>query len=269
MKNSDIPVAILSAPRSISTLQLTITGLAQSGFSEDLIVFSEPSDDSIKTEIETVVRPNSWSPRLQGIIPSPSGKFGNFQNYAQTLSDVFFKYPDSKGFLVVEDDVVFCRGLKKFCDHWLTSNEGCLSLYTPHLRQYIKISETPRVLPVRRENHVGCLAVLFSNTGLQSINRKILEASQTLANWPGGRNQTSVSPWERIACDAWLGQILRQESIPFYFLSHSLVEHYCPPGFESVGNSSLGNGPNAGCRRAYQWIGDAQDAFDFYFSENS
>ena len=246
-------VAVISAPRIEPTVEQTVQSLLDTGFRrENIMIFTEPGV-LIDSPVDKVFRPNAISRLLPDLEPSPQGVFGNFQNYAQTLSDLRFQHPDADFYLIVEDDSLFCNDVRDFCErlNWMPE-WGAVSLYTPTLRGYTKPGDQPDIRRVVRDNHVGCLAILFPQRVLVNILRS---AAILGLKWQGGHGQAGCQPWERKASDAWIGHMIRYHGVELMCVTHSLVHHYCPDSLKETGNSSLGNGRNRGCRVEANWLG--------------
>lgn len=255
-----LTIGVMVAPRKIETVDRTLQSLSLAGFSDDLTYcFFEPGEYSCQWKNQ-VKRPDCFFSTSYPLIPSPEGKFGNFQNFVQTLRDLVAIDPSSDAVMIVEDDAIFAQNVRVLvADEIDTGFQGGLSLYTPNIRQFFEI-EKKGFQKITREYFFGGLALVIS----MEIAIAILNSDDILG-WSGGRRQSpGIHPWEREASDAWVGKAVRKIGKEWWGWNPSLVGHYCPSSCQN-GNSARGlGGPHTGARQAKRFIGEETDAVEYF-----
>ena len=246
---------IIMAPRPEATVMRCFRSMQLAGF--DPQIFAEPES----TKLFATKRPDAIAPVGGGIVPSPAGVFGNFQNWIQAARDLLVDADPSDAILIAEDDALFAQDIAPVLerDLWPSISCGCVSLYCPNMSNYKQITtglnltqiETPEKL-TSHGNLVGALALLFPAKVLREI---VYHPSVTL--WHGSHKQAgnpNTKPWERKAVDTWIGRTLAQMGHSLWHYSPSLVLHYEPVGSKS--NSSLGHSSAKRTRQARSFVGE-------------
>ena len=111
-------VGVTTAPRKESTLQQTLSSLANAGWSE-LTVFAEPD-----TQVPELLRKQTWCQRPH--------KMGMFSNWYLSLTEMVLTAPNADAYMICQDDVEFSRGLRNYLQQklWYGSNPQVVSVYT-------------------------------------------------------------------------------------------------------------------------------------------
>jgi hypothetical protein len=250
-----IHAGIIMAPRPEATVMRCFRSMQLAGFEPQ--IFAEPES----TKLFATKRPDAIAPVGGGIVPSPSGVFGNFQNWIQASRDLLVDADPSDAILIAEDDALFAQEIAPVLerDLWPSTSCGCVSLYCPNMSNYKQITsglnltqiETPERL-TSRGNLVGALGLIFPATVLREL---VYHPSVTL--WRGSHKQSenpNTKPWERKAVDTWIGRTLAQMGHSLWHYSPSLVLHHEPAGSKS--NSSMGHGPAKRMRQARSFVGE-------------
>ncbi|HEY2157754.1 MAG TPA: glycosyltransferase [Isosphaeraceae bacterium] len=111
-------VGVITAPRSVPTLHLTLRGLDAAGFGP-VRIFAEPG---------------SWIPPEAGRhrVDLHPGRLGNFANFYNALTTLYRDNPGARCIALFQDDVVAAAGLKAWCEAELwPQGAGLVSLFTP------------------------------------------------------------------------------------------------------------------------------------------
>lgn len=250
----------MAALRPIETIGVTVQSLKKAGFSSDPIsVFSEPG--SYDYEGPMIVRPNRIEFSSSDLRPSSLGKFGNFQNFVQTLRDLVKQGSGGDAIMIVEDDAVFAKNIRPLVEQQIDSGfSGMLSLYTPNIRQFFDV-ERAGFRTITRELFFGGLALVIPISLAKEI------ASADTRNWPGGRRQLpGIQPYEREACDAWIGREVRLRGKLIKGWNPSMVSHYCPHQTPEGNSSRVEGKSHTGPRQAKRFIGEETDAVEYFNS---
>jgi hypothetical protein len=112
-------VGLTTAPRREATLTRTLQSLSATGWpSEEIHVFAEP--DAL-----------SGNEDLRGPVTVRGRKAGAFSNWYLALQELVFTQPTADAYLMFQDDIVCCRGLRKYLEHefWPAEATGFVSLY--------------------------------------------------------------------------------------------------------------------------------------------
>ena len=167
---------------------------------------------------------------------------GPWKNWTATLKELYETYPDRDAYAIFQDDVSFCKNIRKFAEKtlWVDSDRhmGVASFYSP--------SHYERTIPGWYKRNVGislrpALTFVFSPTNVESV----------LAYFE--RN-----PWRRKAnIDNAIGQWGRHTKRYPYFFSPSLCQH--------IGHSSVISPWKSikGKRKSYKYVGEDFDAMEF------
>ena len=247
-------VGITTAPRQNHTLLRTLKTLRRSGFAtRELTVFAEPGSLPTPSSLPRIDRPR---------------RFGAWHNWKTALEELLSSNPDASAIMLVQDDTVFCKGLRPFLDRvlWPTANTGLVSLYTPtHYSQVfcavdgagkiVHSDQNPnrvKVLAVRRKlsfvrqgrpsgfvqihthNMYGACALIFPRT----VAEQIL-AHRFVQTWRGvslGRPYKR-QPFEVANIDTCIGQTMMDMRRECRFAVPSLAQHVAE--VSSIGHSGL------------------------------
>ena len=116
---SNWAVGITIAPRKDPTHTKTIDSFIEAGW-DSINIFAEPG---VKF---------SERHKLMPIIQREE-KMGAWTNWFTALKDLIRLYPDADCYGIIQDDVVFCRGLRKFLEAvlWPADDVGVCSVFTP------------------------------------------------------------------------------------------------------------------------------------------
>jgi len=193
-------VAVTTAPRPQSTLKRALDSLADAGFADSLVVNDESRAGSWPT----------WLIALESIIRSS---------------------PDVHAYMIVQDDVVFCRKLRAYLEQTLWPSEGA-ALCSP----YCPGAYRGKKRGWRRQNHgwglVGALCWVIPP----------LSARRMLAELSG------VASFNRI--DAIVGRWAARAGLDCWYHTPSLAQHV------GLRNSALGDNLVTDLRQAYDFIGE-------------
>jgi hypothetical protein len=223
-----------------------------------VITFGEPGCEEL---CATYKRPEHLAPIGKGIHPSPSGQFGNFQNWIQAARDMTFQEDYCDAVMMVEDDAHFAGDVTPILlrDLWPSADCGVVSLYCPNMTNYPQkvrgLNQTQVARPEKMQrsgNLVGALALVFPFGVL-----KELAWHQSVGEWHGSHSQyedKSTKPWERKAVDTWIGRTLVSMGHTIWHYSPSMVLHYEPHRGRS--NSSMGHSVASRTRQARAYVGD-------------
>lgn len=247
-------VGVSVGVRRVPVIQHCLESIAKNGWSP--VVFAEPGVEPVPG-FEWIQRPQTiapliWSPdRI-----SPDGQFGIFQNYLQTLADLLVRFPDAEAILYVQDDVIFSNGVREFMerDLWPSQKTGFVSPYCPNEKGYR--TDPPQCRHVKHMYLISGQTYCFP----REIAERIV-ADKTAALWKGAVTRHEKTPWKKKALDAWTGIWMANNSLKVYFYSPSLCNHHEPQGMRGR-NTTTGNGPHVGFRRAFNWIGQDAKASD-------
>ena len=118
-KVSNWAVGITIAPRERPTHDITIDSFVEAGW-ESLHIFAEPD--------VVIDEKHSHFP-----ITKRNRKFGAWQNWFTALKNLVDFYPEADCYGIIQDDVIFCKGVKKFLEKtlWPAPDVGVCSVFTP------------------------------------------------------------------------------------------------------------------------------------------
>lgn len=118
-------IGMTTAPRALGTLNRTLRSLRKAGWTERVHLFAEAGT-------------RTWAARLIGgplaLIRRKSPKLGAWSNFFLGLQELYLRQPDADAYLMVQDDVVFCRDLRAYLEDKLWPKDaavGVVSLHTP------------------------------------------------------------------------------------------------------------------------------------------
>lgn len=172
------------------------------------------------------------------------GLFGAHQNYMQALADTLAANPDAEMILYAQDDAYFPPGSKEFLESIIWP-AGCplLSLWCPSGFGYQQ--QLPGLCRTPKPDIIGAIAFVMPRS-----TAEFLVSSKFMHDWQGNRHK--VGGCHRRILDIATGRALATIGQHAMYFTHSLADHFEPVS----GNSSIGNGPNTGFRKSYQYVGD-------------
>lgn len=191
-------VGMCIAPRKTETYETTIHSFFNGGWSEEeLTLFVEPEVD-LTPEISSI--PN--------IIYRPE-KFQAWNNFYLGFKHLVHNNPDVDAYVMLQDDVLFCKGTKLFLENMLWPHEdtGVCSTYAPtHYTQKmfngffdVKVGGTLW----------GALTFIFPPDAARAFLKY-----KRAANWTGKAN-----------VDTLVGRWTRDTKYKAFFMSPSLSQH--------------------------------------------
>ena len=117
-KVRDWVVGFTTAPRDESTIEESLESLAAAGWNDPLI-FAEPG-----SPIPDFVKPETvlFRPQIMGAWP----------NWLLTVMDLYLRRPHADAYLMVQDDVVYAKGLREYLEEelWPEERLGIVALHT-------------------------------------------------------------------------------------------------------------------------------------------
>ena len=169
-------------------------------------------------------------------------KLGAWKNWITTLEELYNTYPDKDAYAIFQDDVSFCKNVRKFAEKtlWADSERhmGVASFYSP--------SHYERTIPGWYKRNVGitlrpAVTFVFSPTNVESV-----------------LSYFERNPWKRKAnIDNAIGQWGRHTKRYPYFFSPSLCQHIGHTSVISPWKSIKGK------RKSYKYVGEDFDATEF------
>jgi hypothetical protein len=171
-------------------------------------------------------------------------QLGAFPNWLLALAELALRDPHADAYLLCQDDVVFCRGLRDFLERnlWPSDRVGVVSLHCPS--HYARGKPPGFHLEDRGWDSWGAQAYLFPNNS-------VFELLAASAAWT--HRKTGPANGSR-NIDSVVGQWCRGARLPYYVHAPSLAEH--------IGNSSTlygSVGALFGKRRSADFIGEDTD----------
>jgi GR25 family glycosyltransferase involved in LPS biosynthesis len=219
-------IGLITAPRTndFNYLEETLNSFSKTGF-ELPVIFAEP---------------NSIIPSFfKGDVIYRRKKFGDWTNWATGLYELLLSEPDSDYFLMLEDDVIFCSGIKDYLEHSIHKLEpfAYISLYTSS-KYFIK--DRPRMFhnECKGKNTWSTVAIIMSRSNVLELfsdldvqKHRFFDIFHVQQGYWGekssyGKGRTSITDCVgNTIKDAVLGQWAEKMNLPVYFHSPSLAEH--------------------------------------------
>ena len=145
-------VGVTTAPRKKPTLARTLESLLHAGW-QSPILFAEPDSIISGSNHEIVWR---------------TEKLGAWPNWYLGLVELYQRSPEADAYLMVQDDVLFCRNLRSYLEAelWPEEQVGVVSLYNP-----LKVDRTTRGFErYSSQGGLPCaLALVFPNTAARLL----------------------------------------------------------------------------------------------------
>lgn len=232
LRHRSVPwqVGMLTAPRpGEPTIFRTLDSLAAAGF-PDVHVFAEGDIDQA-----VVNRPGvSFTLRQH-----PSG---SFCNWWLALWELWMRESNADRYLLVEDDVVFCKSIREYIESTPLPDAGVLSLYVSTGGE----GSTPGWHPAAEHRKgVGALAYLWTNQSM----RRLLESSAAFTAHRAGTGRLQGITAQDTAISRWC----EASGLPELYHTPSLCQH--------IGLASTqGHGASIGRRRSGTFVGEDFDA---------
>lgn len=237
-------VGVMAAPRyDLNGLRKCLTALEDAGWKP--FVFAEPGISADIGEYwPTIYRPNTCV-KHPSVVPGPTGKFGNVQNWIQTAADLLEIDETAAAYVTVEDDAVVCRQAKTFMERLLWPSERCgaITIYAANIPDTRK--HYPQMFLHRRYGIMGTLFMIWRPECL----RQIVWGDGV----PAHMATLPCHPADARGVDTWLGNELNRIGWEMWTVTPSLVQHWHPIG--RMAYSALGHGPPIGKRQAYRFVG--------------
>ena len=221
-------MAMTLSPRKKSTHNETLRSAKLAGF-DDIHLFMDGKvevDDEFSHYPVTIREP----------------KLGAWKNWITTLKDLYELYPERDAYAIFQDDVSFCKNVKKFAEKTLWANSerhmGVASFYSP--------SHYERPIPGWYKRNVGltlrpAVTFVFSPECVESVLRYFKK-----------------NPWKRKQnIDNAIGQWGKHTKRYPYFFSPSLCQHTGHTSVISPWKSIKGK------RKSYKYVGEDFDAMEF------
>ncbi|MCB1063660.1 MAG: glycosyltransferase family 2 protein [Verrucomicrobiae bacterium] len=199
-------VGVTTAPREKSTLRRTLKSLRSAGWEDLIYLFAEPG-----TQTGAARRNNNPTE----LISRQGTALGAWGNFLLALSELHLREPLADAYLMVQDDVIFCRGLRDYLEEhlWPGPKPGVISLHTPsHLAAKTGTGFFQADLGW---NAWGAQAFVFSNASARALLADSRVIDHRLNGlFEGKRNVDSV-----------VGDWCRRSGREFYLHAPSLAEH--------------------------------------------
>ncbi len=199
----NVATTVLTAPRPVSTLKRTVDSLSAAGFAC-----------------------GRWEDR---------NRSGHFREYMDALRHAVNREPQADAYFIVEDDVVFCRGLRRYLRRTLwpgpVEKIGLCSPYCP--KAYRQPKRGWSDAQSRRGFYLaGSQAWIFSPAAARAVLAEVAPLKSIHnADWEIGK---------------WAGATGRQ----VWYHTPSLAQHV------GLGNSALGDNTASDIRLAADFIGE-------------
>ncbi len=225
-------VGVTTAPREVPTLARCLESLRLAGW-ETPRLFVEPG-----AEIPAEFAHLPVTPRSEAL--------GEWPNWFLSLGELYLRDPEADAYLMVQDDTVFCSGVRAFLEAelWPGDRVGLVSVYcpAPYAREeagWVKVAAGGGV--------VGALTFVFPNAAVRALlaHPGIVDHRKTGARL--GLDDT----------DGVVGRWAHAARFPVYYHSPSLAQH--------IGETSTvwPGAPNDGVRTAGNFVGESFDAQTF------
>ena len=151
-------VGVTTAPRTVPTVSRTLESLSSAGWQSPRI-FAEPGS------------PLDAVPRA-GIYPVTrrESALGAWPNWFLGLSELYQRNPLADAYLMVQDDVVFCRNVRGYLESalWPSDRVAAISLYYPHPDGAWENGLHFRELSCK-DGLPGALAIIFPNLAARML----------------------------------------------------------------------------------------------------
>lgn len=240
-------VGLTTAPRKEGYyLDRTLKSLRVAGFG-DVVVFAEPC--SLIPQDHT------------GPVVFRRKTYGDWTNWATGLYELLLSEPDTDMFLMVEDDVIFCKTAREYLDHAIPQlgDFGSLSLYTPsvfHRKRFCGFHNELRgmktwstvTVAMRRDKVIS----FFSDPDVQRHRfEDIFGEDKRFWCCPFTDPKNSIK-------DAVLGLWASKHQLPIYYHTPALAEHIGDFSTLTDQQATVKNG-----RMSLDFVGEDYDLSDW------
>ncbi len=210
-------VGITTAPRQRATLPETIKSLALAGWDRPRL-FCEP-DVTIPPQFR----------QLPASVRDE--RLGAFPNWFLALSELLMRYPQADAFLLCQDDVSFCRGIRTYLERvlWPADAIGVVSLFCPSYYGRGKPYGFHR--EDRGWDTCGAQAYVFPRVSAEVF----LTTPQVLAHRRQGPRGGEVN------IDSVVGAWCRKVALPYFVHVPSLAQHVGSSSTLYPGAGTFGN----------------------------
>jgi len=168
---------------------------------------------------------------------------GAFPNWYLGLTELVMRQPQADAYLLCQDDVIFCRGVRAYLEQtlWPAERVGVVSLFCPSL--YARGKLPGFHVEDRGWDTWGAQAYLFSPFSAESLLTSPIPIQHRRCGPAGGaRNIDSV-----------VGHWCREARLPYFVHSPSLVQHIGVTSTLYLGAGIWGN------RAAGDFVGEQRD----------
>lgn len=209
MHRRKIAVGMTTVPaRRTTTLPDTLASLRRSGFT------------SLRLFVDGAVRDSetagcTWRMEFGCEVTLRTGPaVRTFGNFALSLGEVYIREPKADLYLMVQDDVQFCGGLRDYLDRVKLPEDGYCNLYTVPANQRLCPSGLKGWF---RSNQLGkgALALLFTREQVKTL----------FLTRPFVEKPNAVGPRAWSATDGGVVNAMRHNGVREYCHSPSLVQH--------------------------------------------
>jgi predicted O-methyltransferase YrrM len=222
-------VGVVTAPREHPTLPRSLASLALAGWAS-VRLFAEPGCE-LPIESDQIK------------ITRRADTLGEWPNWLLGLAELYQRGPRADAYMMVQDDTVFCRGVREFLEAelWPDDRVGMVSVYCPEPHAQSGRGWKPVAAGA---GLVGALTCIFPNAAARALLGHPGIVDHRLR---GGRHGL-------VDTDGIIGRWAQQAAMPVYHYSPSLAQH--------IGDTSTvwPGAPNAGPRRSSNFVGEDFDA---------
>ena len=163
------------------------------------------------------------------------------------LTELYQRDPRADAYMMVQDDTVFCRGVREFLEAelWPSERAGMVSVYCP---EPYERAERGWVQVPATDGLIGALTCIFPN----AAGRAMLAHPAVVEHRLRGARRGLIDT------DGAVGRWAAQAAMPVYYHSPSLAQH--------IGDASTvwPGAPNAGRRHSSNFTGEAFDARELH-----
>ncbi|MEJ7592634.1 MAG: hypothetical protein WKF77_13875 [Planctomycetaceae bacterium] len=190
-----------TAPRAVPTLGRMLDSLRHAGWS-DAYIFAEPG-----SSLEGVEAGHHWCPRGK--------RLGMFSNWYLSLTELVLREPKADAYVLCQDDVVFCGGVRSYLEQvlWTNSSPQVLSIYCAAVHDQFDACGFHAL--DAGSLTCGALCLIFPN----SVARALLCDSMFFHHQRFGTSNEFGS------IDSLVGSWCQKSGITYYVHSPSLAQH--------------------------------------------
>lgn len=199
-------VGMTTAPRRQQELTSTLNSLRRAGWTDRVYLFAEKGS-------RTFMARHLHGPVL--LIPRQGPALGAWSNFLLALAELCQREPLADAYLLLQDDVNFCAGLRGYLEEklWPGAQPGVISLHTPaHLAPQ---QGTGFFKADLGWNAWGAQALIFSNHSARALLADVRVMDHRLKGPLGGNKNV----------DSVVGEWCRRTKHEFWLHAPSLTEH--------------------------------------------